>query len=207
VDAGSVSVSGDGSLVAFAAPQGHVVVRELVEDGGALHVRVDAKPGRIETHLGPDGRLLATLHPDGLRLWDLESDRMLPGADPNLSTLAIDPAGAIAALGYRGGHVRVRSASELSRAGVRADAIDYIGHRGHVTSLDVDASRALIASGGANGLVRIWDLASVAPTKHFMRHPAGPIEAVELSPDGRWVASAGDYVARVWSTDDGELAA
>ncbi|HEX6995541.1 MAG TPA: AAA-like domain-containing protein [Gammaproteobacteria bacterium] len=205
-DAGSVAVSGDGSLVAFAAPQGHVVVRELVEDGAAVHVRVDAA-GRVETRLGPDGRLLATLHPDGLRLWDLESGRMMPGADPNLSALAIDAAGAVAALGYRGGHVRVRSASELARPGPRADTIDYIGHRGHVTSLDVDASRALIASGGADGLVRIWDLASVAPTKHFMRHPAGPVEAVELSPDGRWVASGGDYVARVWSTDDGELAA
>jgi len=205
-DADSVSVSGNGALVAFAAPQGHVVVRDLAEEGGAVQLRVDPRGGRVETRLGPDGRVLATLHPDGIRLWDVEPNGATASADPNLSALAIDPAGAIAALGYRGGHVRVRSASELSRAATRLDAIDYIGHRGRVTSLDVDASRALIASGGANGLVRVWDLASVAPTKHFMRHPAGPVQAVELSPDGRWVASAGGYVGRLWRVDDGKLA-
>ena len=205
-DARSVSVAANGSLVAFAAPQGHVVVRDLVEDGASTYLRVGAVRGRIETRLGPDGRLLATLHGDGIRLWDVESAGAGPVADHDVSALAIDPAGGVAALGYRGGHVRVRSASELSHPETRPDTIDYIGHRGRVTSLAVNASRAMIASGGSNGLVRVWDLASVAPTKHFMRHPAGAVQAVGVSPDGRWIASAGDYVARLWRAEDGELA-
>src|SRR5690606_21442682 len=205
VDADSVSVSGNGALVAFAGPEGRVVVRETAEAGAAVHLRSDGGPGPFKTRLGPDGRSLATLHGDALRVWNVEPGDALP-ADPNLTALAIDPAGAVAALGFRNGHVRVRTPSELSRPGPARDSIDYIGHHGHVTSLDVDASRALIASGGANGLVRLWDLASVAPTKHFMRHPAGPVGAVALSPDGRWVASAADYSARLWSMEDGELA-
>src|SRR5690606_7301025 len=104
--------------------------------------------------------------------------------------------------GFRGGHVRVRSASELARPAPRNDAIDYIGHRGRVTSLDIDVRRALIASGGANGIVRVWDVASVSPRAPFMRHPAGPVQAVDLSPDGQWVASAADYVARIWRVED-----
>lgn len=205
-DPDSVSISAGGDVVAFAAPQGHVVVRDVADESAAVHLRVASAGGRIETRLGPDGRMLATLQAGALRFWDIESGDALPAADPNLTALAIDRAGAVAALGFRGGHVRVRSGTELTRADPSPDTIDYIGHRGRVTSVALNAARALIASGGANGLVRVWDLASVAPTKHFMRHPAGPVEAVALSPDGRWVASAADYFGRLWSTRDGSLA-
>jgi WD40 repeat protein len=39
-----------------------------------------------------------------------------------------------------------------------------------------------------------------------MRHPEGPIRDLELSGDGRWLASAAEYSARVWGTSDGSLA-
>jgi hypothetical protein len=121
--------------------------------------------------------------------------------------LAIDANARIAALGFRGGNVQVRSSSDLDldRGDARAKSVDYIGHRGPVTSLALDASSDLIASGGADGVVRLWDLASVAPTEHFMRHPAGPVHAVALSHDGAWIASAAEYTARIWHADDGRL--
>src|SRR5690606_5790618 len=53
--------------------------------------------------------------------------------------------------------------------------------------------------------VRVWDLANVAPAEHFMRHPVGPIYAVDISRDGRWIVSAAEYSARVWSAEDGML--
>jgi WD40 repeat protein len=44
------------------------------------------------------------------------------------------------------------------------------------------------------------------PTAPYMRHPDGPIQAVALSDDGRWVVSAAVDSARVWGTQDGDLA-
>src|SRR5690606_15181961 len=64
VDPASVGMSASGAFVAFAAPQGHVVVRDLVEEAAVAHLRIGAAGERIETKLAPDGRALATRHGD-----------------------------------------------------------------------------------------------------------------------------------------------
>lgn len=205
VDPESVSVSADGSTVAFEGAHGEVVVCDVNGELEGVHLRVDASGRVVETGVAPDGHALVTENDGLFRVWRLDDRALADRRDPNVSALAIDSGGAVAALGFRGGHVRVRSASELARAEAQPDTIDYIGHRGPVTSLDINVPRGLVASGGDNGVVRLWDLASVAPTEHFMRHPVGPVHAVDISPDGRWVASAAEYSARVWRTEDGTL--
>ena len=206
IDASSVSVSAEGSMAAFEGPNGRIVVRDVNGDLRPVHLRVDRSDRAIETRLAPDGRALVTANGGVFRVWRLEPLELGEGPDPNLSALAIDASGSLAALGFRGGHVRVRSGSELERSAGRSDTIDYIGHRGMVTTLDINVPRGRLASGGDNGVVRVWELASVAPTEPFMRHPVGPVHAVDISPDGRWVASAAEYSARVWRVEDGSLA-
>jgi len=206
VDPRSVDVSADGAFVAFAAPRAEVIVRAIDDDLAPIPLRIGPAAAPIATRLAPDGRALVTAAGGRFRLWHVEPEPASAFADPNLSALALDAGGGVAALGYRGGHVRVRSASELARPETHHDAIDYIGHRGRVTALAIHAQRALIASGGANGVVRLWDLATVSPSEHFMRHPAGPVRAIEISPNGRWIASASEYFARVFRTGDGGLA-
>jgi len=83
--------------------------------------------------------------------------------------------------------------------------LDYIGHNGPVTSLASLSSSDIAASGGADGAVRLWSLSSGVPREFFMRHPAGAVTQVVLSPDGRWLASGADYSARVWSTADAAM--
>ena len=67
------------------------------------------------------------------------------------------------------------------------------------------SSLGAIVSGGDDGSVRIWDIASGAPRTPFMRHSEGPIHAVALSPDGQWIVSAAEISARLWSAATGEL--
>ncbi|MBN1237564.1 MAG: AAA-like domain-containing protein [Gammaproteobacteria bacterium] len=208
VDADSVSVSADGAMAAFEGEHGHVVVRDVSGDLRPLRLRIDRADSVVETGLAPDGRALVTANGKTFRVWRLDPDELagdenLGMSSAGLSAMALDAAGGVAALGFRGGHVRVRSASELIRRDLAQETVDYIGHRGRVTSLDINVPRSLIASGGDDGVVRAWNLANVAPAAYFMRHPIGPVHAVDTSRDGRYIVSAAEYSARVWSTADG----
>ena len=43
------------------------------------------------------------------------------------------------------------------------DSLSFFGHRGRVTAAAVNSSRGLAATGGNDGIVRVWDLTSGAP--------------------------------------------
>jgi hypothetical protein len=102
--------------------------------------------------------------------------------------------------------VRVLTTNQLENGANSDEGVDYIGHQGRVSSIAVDASQGAVVSGGDDGLVRVWDIASGAPLAPFMRHPEGPVHAVALSLDGRWILSAGESSARLWNAADGEMA-
>ncbi len=205
VDPQSVSVAANGSMVAFEAFQGHVVARDLAGESEPVTLRVHRSESGIRTRLAPDGSQLVTSGGPLLQLWQI--DDRLPGAgtDLNVSALALDRAGRIAALGFRDGHIQVLTASQLETRSHRAEGVGYVGHQGGVSSIAVDAALGMIVSGGDDGLVRIWEIASGAPVGAFMRHPEAPIHAVALSPDGNWILSGGESSAMVWTAADGEL--
>ena len=205
VDAASVSVAADGSTLAFEAFQGHVVARDLAGESEPLNLRVHRAGESIRTRLAPDGSNLITSGGSLLQLWQLDEMGLGTVTDLNVSALALDRAGRIAALGFRDGHIQILTSSQLESGSHRAEGVDYIGHQGSVSSIAVDASQGSIVSGGDDGLVRIWDIATGAPAGAFMRHPEGPIHAVALSPDGTWILSAGESSAMVWNAADGEM--
>jgi WD40 repeat protein len=206
VDADGVALAPAAPVIAFEAAHGHVIVRDLQTDAPPTTYRVDRRAEPAILRLAADGRRLLTGRGSELRYWQVpvQAGELDPLA-AELTALTLDEQGRVAALGFRGGHVRVRSTSALERAPVAEATIDYIGHRGEVTSLAVGVEHSLIASGGADGVVRLWDLASVAPAPQFMRHPVGPVHAVALSGNGRWIASAAQDAALVWRAEDGAL--
>ncbi len=205
-DPESVSIAADGSRVAYLALQGQVVARDLTNRAAPLSLRVDQAGSPIRTRLAPDGNRLLTSSHALFQLWRLDDSGAAAGLEIDLSAIALDAEGGVAALGFGDGHVGVSHQTQ-TRIPVTDDlAVDYIGHQGGITSLAVNAARGSIVSGGSDGLVRVWELETGAPTAPFMRHPEGPIFAVTMSNDGRWIGSAAEYSARVWRTEAGELA-
>ena len=77
------------------------------------------------------------------------------------------------------------------------------GHAAPVTSIAFGPDGRLLASGGADSIVILWDTATGRQLRTLTGHTA-PIAAVTFSPDGRWVASAGqDNVVKLWEAATG----
>lgn len=206
VDPQSVSIAGDGSVVAYEAANSHVIVRDIVNDAIALSARVHRDGSPVRTRLAPDGRTLVTASGALLQTWQVSPASPVALANAGVSVMALDETAQIAALGYRDGHLQIRTTAQLQERIEAQPEIPYIGHQGSVTSLALSSARGLIASGGRDGVVRLWSLTSGAPTEPFMRHPDGPVHDVAISDDGQWVVSAAETSAMAWAAEDGELA-
>ncbi|MGV9328534.1 WD40 repeat domain-containing serine/threonine protein kinase [Streptosporangium sandarakinum] len=71
------------------------------------------------------------------------------------------------------------------------------GHTGHVYAVAFDPGGRTLATGGDDGTLRLWDVASLRSASALTH--AGPVSAVAFSPDGRLLATGGDDVpVRLW---------
>ena len=202
----SVSIAAGGDRISFITPDGLVSVRSTAGNMTPENLGLRRSNTDQQTRLQPDGQYVVAASESMLRFWRLGASAAIPAQSLEVSSVGIDAAGTIAALGFRGGHVRTRRLAEIRSAGSGLGSVDYLGHLGAVTSMTVNSARNVLASGGDDGVVRIWDLTSVAPNDYVLRHPAGPIRALAFSRDARWLVSAAEYSARVWQAQTGELA-
>lgn len=81
-------------------------------------------------------------------------------------------------------------------------SIETKRHRGHVHVAALSPDEKLLATGGLDGITRIWNTA----TGEFVRALAGHeyyVYGISWSPDGKYLATTGtyDYTAKIWSTD------
>ncbi len=195
-----VAYSGDGRLLATTGRDGAAKVWDP-RSGALLHTFQGEQASDVSgVSLSPDGSLLAaSWRGEGaVRVHQVVGGRLVhefaaPEDEPPFTTvfsrdgtqLAYDADGGPAV-------VDVATGREL---------LQLVGPEFAVNAIEWSPDGRLIASGGADSEVRIWD-AATGQQKFGLPQPSF-VEAVSWSPDGSTVAAGGrDGVVRVWEISD-----
>lgn len=152
-----------------------------------------------------DGSWLATVGDGTARIWDVVTGRQRNAAptDPSgkVNALAITPDGSWLISGCSDGTVRFRDAA-TGRERI------LTGHRkGGVNAVAVAPGGEWLATGGGDGTVRIWKAparrhrggtapprpAPTGPYRTVLTRQNGPVTAVAIAPDGRWLVISGPF--------------
>jgi WD40 repeat protein len=168
--------------------------------------------------LSPSGLLASTGGDGTATVWTLRGERVAqvrPGRGPlNDAALSDDGALLVTAAADRTATLwsvpEGRRLHELRGHGGLIDPFERdaerLGQRtvspGVVTA-DFDAGAKRVATAGADGTARIWDVAS-GKLEHVLRGHTESVVSVEFSPDGaRLLTGSADGTARVWRADTG----
>lgn len=205
VAAATVSASADGRRLAFTRDDGAVEVLDVFAGAELYRLRLARSSPSTRTQLSADGTQLATLSGTELKQWRLPSKPVAPRPatiDTAPTAVALDRANGVVALGLASGQLQI-----IPAAGERSSSLSFFGHRGAITAAALNGTQGLAATGGNDGIVRVWDLESSAPTAVVAQPADAPIAIVALSDDGRYVASAAAAAVRVATVADGRVVA
>ena len=207
-----LSVPGLGGALDW-SPDG-VFVTEGPEDSGIIDIRDAGSGERViefpghdidvnDVRFSPDGSMLATAGDDGaLKIWDPSSGDLLweSKGTGRVWGPSFDARGNhVSAAWEDEGVVRIFDTSIGKLVGTietPAPAPPFM------TTLSPNGGAVAVSSGGALE-VGVYDVGSGRPTFELRGHRY-PVNRVSWSPDGRWIATAGnDSSARIWDARDG----
>lgn len=193
----AIAFSPDGGLLASASHDGSVRLWNVAERR-QLAILIEGA-GYIESvEFSHRGDLLAIVRENGsnVRLWDLKSRQVrhswISGGNA-INSLAFAPDGCTLALGYANGTVKIRDVS----SGKEKDRF-LVNHPVH--TLAFACGWPLLAAGGSDGVVTLWDVETRENIGKFTGH-SGSVNSLAFSPDNQTLLSAGeDGTIRSWDT-------
>jgi WD40 repeat protein len=227
-----LSLSADGKLLATGADD-NVIRLWDVASGKLLRrfEKLSAAGAAYSLALAPDGKSLAAPArtgaaagtPEQVVLWDTATGKQLrrlgEPLDSHCSNLAFSTDGkAVAAGEWDTGKVHVwdaKTGKEIAAwqahtaqpkfaGSATAVAFAADGKRLVTGGADNGVRPVLVARGGADNVVRLWDAATGTAVRTFVGH-TGSIHCFALSPDGRVLATgSADATTRLWEVATGK---
>jgi WD40 repeat protein len=195
--------AGNPTALAF-APDGQMVAS--TDDGGRVRLwgrTGKAAPVLLGTHAGranhlafaPTAGKLATAGADGVRLWDTT-------ARAPLGLLSTAPT---TALSWDRGDRFLASASggDVRFIPFKGAAPAALHQETEIFALALSGDGALLASGGADRIVRVWELGRGGPPRTLFGH-TDKITSLAFLADGRLVSGSVDRTVRIWNLATGQ---
>jgi WD40 repeat protein len=187
--------SGEGSVVAF-SPDGALLA---VGRPHADHVEVystrgvpsferiallEVVSGAAQLAFSPDGRRLGAVAPNRCLVWDVTENRVLQSwGGTQVKSMAFRPGNETLALGQTGGTVRFVSLGTGEEIEIRLSDGDLL-------ALAYSEEGELLAAGGQDGTIAVWDATTQRLVCRWLAHPYG-VHGLAFDPWGEWLASGG----------------
>jgi hypothetical protein len=188
-----VACTPDGRRVATGSADGTVRVWNPQSEQALAVLRGHRGPVVCVAMSADGSRVVSADGGPGVRLWDVATQRairtlILPSP---IAAVALSPDGEVIACGEEGGGA-VERPVRLLRAGDDTVFLLQPGHAGGVTSLAFSPDGRMLASGGADRVVRFWDTSTRQPGRRSVHGFDAPVRGVRFSADGaRVVADCG----------------
>ena len=188
----TAAVSADGGIAAVATESAGLIRADLTGDAPVLATVALTGDARLQSlALTAHGDLLAAGSVDG-RVFVVDARgavREIAQPQGSVTALAFDPAGGRLAAACGGVDICLYRLGD----GPPVRAARLTGHANTVLPLAWNDDGTRLASASVDGSVKDWAIDAVDPTVFALGTPAAtPLVDVDLSPDGRWLASGGD---------------
>ena len=197
----AMALSGDGRLIVTAPREPELRVWSFDTRELKSVISLDGGPA---TSLRVRNNRAVTGHADGsVAVYDLDTGKRLFRFKRNDAK--------IWSVAFAGSEDRVAAASHdwtvalWETSAEAAPTSIFEGHESAVQALAVDPSGKLLASGGADRTVRLWNIDSHAALRNF-RYNSDFVTAIAFSPDGALLAAGSlDGAIRIWAAASGRL--
>jgi WD40 repeat protein len=214
----ATAVSPDRKLLAVAEANNQVRVIDLAT---GKDVKALAGHGGAVTSISfqADGKRLATVSADKTaRVWDIAAGQVVVTLDPatpadkpaTFTMVALHPTGNQAIAGFSDGSLKVYKLDPAKAPAPMPEAVKpeekpLPNHAQAITAVIYKQDGAQVFTGSADGNVRGYQVSD--RKQLFSSNNAGPVHALALSADGKWLARAGeDKFVRVLNPQNGQAA-
>lgn len=179
------------------------------DPAGNLEAQIGAHPGAVsDLVLTDDGVFAVSAGDETVRVWDVEAGGSVGPVLASSSPTALAIHGDSVAIGSESGLITLWLLGDSE-----PDKVWLAHDRRATRSLAFSADGSLLASGGDDGVIKVWSVDRASRLATLKQH-RGAVLDVAFGPDGRLASAGADGTARVWepgvagwSDDAGSFAA